>query len=389
MRVVRSRPTAGQATLEYIAAVALLAAVFLVAAPAVGAPDLGRAVFDGIRHGICVAGGDVCTTADARREGLGPCPLRSDTTGWEGSVSALVLEVGGKWTLTVTPRSDGSVNVVRTAGASKGGGDGAGVSLNAGPVAFDLGVAGDVRQRIQVARAWEFPDRATASRFLEHSLRNAVAWDDWPASWHSVEKSGEISAMVGVALGGKTYRDRADLVGVSGFAQHADGARLSREGELTLYGRTTLDGPELSLPFMPAVGRGRDEWLVEYTLGRELVFRHAEPADLGNKVTETIARLDLRDPGNLAAARPLLEHNLPWPPGDGPRKAAVMRRIATHGVIERTVSEIDDDSKGASGSIRGGLKLGASARKLKIRKQLVQATVQRGALAGARLDCVK
>ena len=41
---VRSHPTAGQAPLEYIAAVALLAALFLVAAPAVGAPDLGRAV---------------------------------------------------------------------------------------------------------------------------------------------------------------------------------------------------------------------------------------------------------------------------------------------------------------------------------------------------------
>ena len=44
MRVVRSHPTAGQATLEYIAAVALLAALFLVAAPAVGAPDIARAV---------------------------------------------------------------------------------------------------------------------------------------------------------------------------------------------------------------------------------------------------------------------------------------------------------------------------------------------------------
>jgi hypothetical protein len=389
MRVVRSHPTAGQATLDYIAAVALVAAMFLVAAPAVGAPDLGRAVFDAVKHGICVAGGDICTNGDARRAGLAPCPLQSDTTGWEGSISALVFEVGGRWTLTVTPQSDGRVSVVRTAGVSKGAGDGAGVSLHAGPLTFDLGVAGDVRQRVQAARAWEFADQATADRFLEHSLRNAVQWDDWPASWHSVEKSGEISAMVGVALGGKAYRDRGDLVGVSGFAQHADGARLGRGGSLTLYGRTTLDGPELSLPFMASVGRGRDEWLVEYTVGRELVFRHAEPQALGNKVTETIARLDLRDPANLAAARPLLEHGLPWPPGGGAGQEAVMRRIATHGVIERTVSEIDDDSKGASGSIQGGLKLGASARKVKVRKQLVQATVQRGALTGARLDCVK
>src|SRR4051812_45546116 len=90
--------------------------------------------------------------------------------------------------------------------------------------------------------------RPTASSSIRCATR--VRWDDWPASWHSVEKSGEISAMVGVALGGKAYRDRGDLVGVSGFAQHADGARLGRDGSLTLYGRTTLDGPELSLPFM-------------------------------------------------------------------------------------------------------------------------------------------
>ena len=54
---MRSHPTAGQATLEYIAAVALLAALFLVAAPAVGAPNLGRSVADALRHGICLVGG--------------------------------------------------------------------------------------------------------------------------------------------------------------------------------------------------------------------------------------------------------------------------------------------------------------------------------------------
>ena len=68
-------------------------------------------------------------------------------------------------------------------------------------------------------------------------------------------------------------------------------------------------------------------------------------------------RLDLRDPGNLAVARPLLETRLPWPPTIRDRVDAVLRRIGTHGTVERTVSEVDDDSIGASRA--------ASARRVK------------------------
>jgi hypothetical protein len=165
---VRSHPTAGQATLEYIAAVALLVAVFLVAAPAVGAPDIGRKVVDAVRHGICIAGGDICTTGDARRAGLAPCPLKSDTTGAEGSLTAFSVEVGGKWTLTVTPQSDGTVAVVRSAGASAGVTGGPSAGANLGPVRFEAGADGALRARVQVARGWTFRDAAAAQRFLEH-----------------------------------------------------------------------------------------------------------------------------------------------------------------------------------------------------------------------------
>ena len=57
-------------------------------------------------------------------------------------------------------------------------------------------------------------------------------------------------------------------------------------------------------------------------------------------------RLDLRDPENLAVARSLLDASLPEMRG---RVEAVLRRIGTHGIVERTVSEVDDDSSGGSG----------------------------------------
>jgi len=152
MRGVRSHPTAGQATLEYIAAVALVAALLLVAAPAVGAPDIARAVADAIKHGLCVAGGDVCSTGDARRAGLPPCPLKSDFTGAEGSVKAFSVELGGKWTLTVTPRSDGSVAIVRAAGGSVGVSAGAGPSGSLGPMQFQAGADGALKARVVAFR---------------------------------------------------------------------------------------------------------------------------------------------------------------------------------------------------------------------------------------------
>jgi hypothetical protein len=112
-------------------------------------------------------------------------------------------------------------------------------------------------------------------------------------------------------------------------------------------------------------------------------------SNAGNTVTETVARLDLRDPANLAIARLLFESTKRWTAVGGAGKRAVMDRIATHGIVERTVSDIDDDSASASFGVSGGWKFALGGRKVAVHKRLVRATVQRGALAGARLDCVK
>ena len=392
---MRSHPTAGQATFEYIAAVALVAAVFVVAAPAVGAPDLGRAVVDAVKHGICVAGGDICTNGDARRAGLAPCPLRSDTTGGEGFVTAFSVELGGKLTLTVTPRSDGTVGVVRTADGSAGVTGGIGPEFTLGPATGSAGVTGTARIRVQGARGWTFPDQATAERFLEHSVRNGFDDERWPWAWQSSEKAEELAGLVGVSAGGIGYRDRLDAIGVAVSLQSAIGARETRDGLHTVYTRIALDGPEISVPFRSSpYGRGRDEWVAEYTSGpdgapREIAFRQARPSSAGNTVTETVARLDLRDPANLAIARPLFESKQRWTAVGGAGKQAVMDRIATHGVVERTVTDVDDDSTGAAFAVSGGWKFGLGGKKVTVHKRLVRANVQRGALNGARLDCLR
>ena len=86
----------------------------------------------------------------------------------------MFADIGGKFTLAVTRRSDGSVGVVRVANAGKGLSGGVGAELDAGPVRFSLGADGGVMKRFQVSAGWDFPDERTASKFLKHALRNAV-----------------------------------------------------------------------------------------------------------------------------------------------------------------------------------------------------------------------
>ena len=135
----RAQPTAGQATTEYIAAIALVAAVLVLAAPAVGAPSIGKAVVAKMRLALCLVGSDICNARVARDAGLAPCPMRSDVTGHEATATAFSVELGHRLTLTVTPNSDGTVTIVRTAAGIAGLSGGVGPELSAGPVAFQGG----------------------------------------------------------------------------------------------------------------------------------------------------------------------------------------------------------------------------------------------------------
>ncbi|MDA0178898.1 hypothetical protein OJ997_01220 [Solirubrobacter phytolaccae] len=387
---MHKRPTAGQATTEYIAVIALLAAVFVLAAPAVGAPSIGRLVIEQMQRALCIAGMDICDAQMAREAGLAPCPMGSDLTGREVSATAFSIEVGHRWTLTVTPNSDGTVSIMRTASGHAGVVDGFSPELSLGPVKFEVGGEAGAKARVQGAYGWTFPNQAAADEFIESNLKELRA-DRWPQHWVSVEGSGEVSAMVGLALGGDV-RERLDLVGFSGSGHGAIGARLVHAGNVvTVYGRATLDGPELARALMPTIGRGREDWVVEYTFDgngpRELAFRRVEPSDRDSRQTETVARLDLRDPTNAAAARPLLDARLPWGPEERAAFAVAGARIASHGTIERTVSSVSDDSRGISGSVRGGAKFGGSAKKIDVHRSLVEASARTGGYDRRRLDC--
>ena len=85
---------------------------------------------------------------------------------------------------------------------------------NIGPVKFEAGADGAVRGRVQAARGWTFPDRATAKRFLEHSVKNAFDDERWPWTWQSGELAREVSAQADISAGAEDVAG-GDIVAVS------------------------------------------------------------------------------------------------------------------------------------------------------------------------------
>jgi len=387
---VHTRPTAGQATTEYIAVVALIAAILALAAPAVGAPALAGVVVRQMERALCIAGLDICDAQMAADAGLAPCPLKSDLTGHEGALSFRYVEVGGRTTWTVTPNSDGTVSVVRTLSASGGVTAGKDFGRGAGPLAFEIGASGTIRTRVQGAQGWEFPDRATAERFLEHSVTNTFS-DDFPPTWRSVEDSRELVADGSLSVGGEGFAERGDLLSGALSASGGLGAKVTRGAQLvTVYGRVAFEAPEVVLPLGPSKGVGRVEGIAEVTFTRdraprEIAIRLAQATDMGDKLTETVMRLDLRDPANRAFADSLL--HVPWPWGrslaDDYRR--LTDRMASHGTIERTVSSVEDDSKQFGGSLTK--KLGGGYKRIDVHRALVEASARAGGFERRRLDC--
>ena len=393
---MRTRPTAGQATVEYVAALALIAALLVVAAPAVGAPNLGRIVVVKMRLALCIVAGDICVDDDARRAGLAPCPLSSDTKGSEKTGTVLIYEIGRKGTLTVTPQSDGSVSVVRVEAASDGATAGLHAGLKAGPIAFSIGVSGSVRQRVQSAAGWDFPDGASAARFLAHESVNQFDLKRFPPSWVSGDDTEEIGAFAGVSAGGGNSHTEvsAGLLGVALGAGGTLGGRANvKDGTVTVYGKASFNGLEFSVPALPSKTIGARNGTIEFTFGRdgprELAFRTAVASNRGARLTEQVGRLDLRDPANWEAAKSLVGAPFPWPERVIDRINAVWQRMKTGGTVERTISDVDDDSRGVSGDLKiGGVSVGGGYKRIQIHKQLVDASAWVGGAERERFDCI-
>jgi hypothetical protein len=208
-----------------------------------------------------------------------------------------------------------------------------------------------------------------------------------------VDDTREVAGMVGLSTGGKRHADRGDLAGVGVSGGATLGARVTRAGAVTIYNRGFWDGPELSVPGMPSVGVGKTEGTFEFTVTRdgprELAFRVARPSKLGNEVTETSVRLDLRKPENLAAVKDFVGTRPPWVLHVLSRMRPLMEHMYANGTVERAVFAVSDESRGVSGSARAAIGVvGGSYKHIKIKRRLLSASARTGGpFPRKRVDC--
>jgi hypothetical protein len=346
---VRPSPTAGQASLEYIAVISLVAALLLLAAPAVGAPSIADTVARGIRIGLCVVDDGICTREDAMAAGLPPCQLDLATRGYDARVTAFSIELGSRDTLTGFRSSDGSFSLMWSASGSLGVAIGA--DLPFVPVSRD----GAARAKLTAARGWTFPDEATLRRFIAGMPKSAANQARWPAAWHTVDGSVQAEAEL------KTKAGNLDLEKLGFASEDMLGARITRDGTVTVYASMNFEGPEKTWAAMPSTGPGKESAVIEVTLNgaspRSVALRVTAPSEQNSRLTETVYRVPLNG-------------LLPPPPRKIPDQARFF------GTIERNVYSYSDSTRGISGEVAAGIKLGVDAKIVDIRRTLIDATAQ-------------
>jgi hypothetical protein len=367
---------------EYTSLLALVGAALAGTGAVVGLDTIGEAVASGVRTGICIVAGDVCRASDAEAAGLAPCTIDDHTRGQGLTFTVASLRFGADDTWTAARRSDGAVVITHVDERTVGGKIGVGVE--ASPLGVNAEVSGKLDYTLTSGKAWAFRDAASAARFLRAANR-----DDVEPTW----RFGDVGSVAGgeaeAGLGPLT------LTEFEATARAAAGARVGR-GLTTYYVRTRADAfaGGVTLPGVDATieGPSTGDSIVEVTRDaagpREIAFRRVERGTRADQVVETVARLDLRDPGHRAAAEPLLAHRLPWTPGVARELRTLVARAVRSGIVERAVYDVEDDSEGIELSASLGLSVGVDGSETELDRRLVAASAwTQGSRERERADC--
>jgi Flp pilus assembly pilin Flp len=393
----------GQASVEYVAVIALVAVLLVGTAVAVGAPGLRDAVVAGFRHALCVVTGAAC------QDDLGPCTVASTEVRDRGEASVLIVRAGRDHAVLRERRSDGSVlvTVIDSEDGGVGGELGLGGELRLGR--SQAGLKGVLRGALVAelggGRTWVARDGVEAHRIVE------ALGEDGKLRWvtASARRFGEAlglrkapqPAEVFLQGGGRALAEAelsSDLgdAQLSGTLDRAAGVRVDRRtGERTFYRRDAATGDaRLTSRLTDGGATLAGESRLAYTVdarGRPRSFSILGAWSAGDgegrgRRTESEVTIDLRDDPRLRAlARQAMVDTLP-------RRVATLRRLADLGRLDRRVYDTAVDERGFGGNVTIGLKLGADGTRTTSTAALVDAstrlpdgrTVQRDdCLAGA------
>jgi hypothetical protein len=345
----------GQASLEWLAVVALVATLLGLGAALAQASFIGRRVTREMARAICLVG-----DGDCRRD-QEPCVVGSDSDRRSWSASVAIVKVGSDRLALIEQRSDGTY-AVTIEKARKGGLSstiGKRVEVHLGGV--DISVGGDVTAallaRLGGGRTWIVGSAAEARALVAQGGGGRapdVVYDD--GTW--LGSAGATLGLDGSAAGSLTVAD----AGVT-FDQRWGTSTDRRTGHHTIYFDASWAAEGKALGGVLGVARAGDAELYAVETdgaGRPLDLRvtavgtYAGSRDLpsavqpvagllaaaapaaGTRRFEVTAHLDLTDPRNLAAARGLLAA-MGRKEGRAAPAQELRRRIDQQGTIEARV----------------------------------------------------
>jgi hypothetical protein len=401
----------GQASLEWVAVVALVATLLGLGAALAEAGFVGRRVTREMARALCLV-----SAGDCRRD-QEPCVTRAQDGKSSLTFNALLVRLGSRSEALIEQRSDGTVAVTKVEGGVLGleGGFGADAKMKA--LGIDLAVGGELQAsalaRRERGRTWIVPDWAAAQRLLGR-LRplHGGAPRSPDIEYGGRDLAGAVSGSL--AADGLVHLDAAR--GSLSF-DRSSGTRIDRRtGRRTVFvqaradAQASLAGGVLGL----SASTAGELYAVELDrAGRPVDLRvvaagsFAGSADLPGvvapvvgllqagtaegRVFEVTAHLDLTDAENLAAARGLLDAvaRRGWSTELPAASRALRRRLDERGTVEARVleSRSTSDDLAVHGALGG--KVGADVHAESTATRLI-AAASRG-LDGrwlVREDCV-
>lgn len=436
------RSSHGQASVDYVAVLALVAVVLGAVAATVGAPWLAPKVAETIRRGICVVSGALCTPEDAERAGLEPCPIhrRSNAERAGATIAVIRLERGDE--LVIERLSNDQARVSFIDGGRAGGEVGLGARLPdaAASVTAGLGVT------FQKGRRYDFGSWDEARAFVERFARTETLTGEirealrdlcrrCPAAIRGekirppkptatfleggayAELRGEFGADVPISSTLVPAKVEGMLSGAAILGRRREGPRTTTYlklaagtvGELGgVIAAVSGDGAAEGVLEVSSEGgrvvearvRASGAYAWEGTLdGTSLDLadvadrladradRPREPGDLGGLAIEGSVALDLTDPVNARAVEGLLTPEVS-PQGWIERVRALGRRLEVAGQVDLDVYRTAEETAGHELGVSAGLRAQAGYTRTEQIRDLVAAwSLAAGGQLRRRGDC--
>jgi hypothetical protein len=401
----------GQATIDYLGLVAVLA-VLLAAAVGLasgGGTGVANAILGQVRHALCIVTGGWCAAERAL-----PCVVASERDSRHGAVTILLVRLDGDRYVLREKLSDGTVRLTVAhrggAGVEFGIGARGRIKVKGRKLGIDNELHGGAQGILGYGEVYVARDDHEADEVLRalHHRLPLIGGDGPDPSERFVEAGTRGLARLGLggsAAGGTLEALTENVLG---------GRRDRRTGNITITLNAGSAGWGLISSFMSGPAGGYDRQVAfALTLDRDL-----RPIELGLSATGTVAagallpagiahllgvaadnarltlhgrrweigvRLDLTDP-DVAAAWAAFRHD----PADAGAIGALATAMRTRGRLDARTYAVSSSTDGGAIGAGVGLRIGGEIERTTDRAVLLAAATRPpGGLWEQRPDCVK